>query len=98
MGLRDKAHLRRALAGGTATDAQMREAVAAIWDALETLETHIAVTRRNITVTGDDITLTTGNATIELDKDGTITIRGSGKINIKGSSDVQIAGRKITQN
>ena len=54
---------------------------------------------------GDAITLQTGSASIEMKKDGTITIKGkditingSGKINIKASSDVVIKGSKVSQN
>ncbi|SDG36778.1 type VI secretion system secreted protein VgrG [Pseudomonas benzenivorans] len=54
---------------------------------------------------GDSITLTTGSASITMQKDGTITIRGkditidgSGAINIKASKNVVIKGQKILQN
>jgi type VI secretion system secreted protein VgrG len=51
---------------------------------------------------GDSVTITTGDASISMKKDGTITIKGkditvdgSGKINIKASSDVVIKGSKV---
>ena len=54
---------------------------------------------------GDEITLKTGDASITMKKDGTITIKGkditiqgSGKIGIKASSDVVIKGSKIAEN
>jgi type VI secretion system secreted protein VgrG len=53
----------------------------------------------------DEITLKTGDASIVMKKDGTITIKGkditlqaSGKINLKATSDVAIKGSKVTQN
>jgi type VI secretion system secreted protein VgrG len=53
----------------------------------------------------DEISLTSGSASITLKKDGTIqingkdvTIEGSGKVNVKASSDVIIKGSKIAQN
>ncbi|MEI9411973.1 type VI secretion system tip protein VgrG [Mesorhizobium salmacidum] len=54
---------------------------------------------------GDSISLTCGNASITMKKDGTIlikgkdiTVSGSGKINIKASSDVTIKGSQIHEN
>jgi type VI secretion system secreted protein VgrG len=54
---------------------------------------------------GDQITLKTGDASIVMKKDGTITIKGkditiqgSGKINVKADSDVTIKGSQIKQN
>jgi type VI secretion system secreted protein VgrG len=54
---------------------------------------------------GDSITITTGEASISMKKDGTITIKGkditiqgSGKINIKADSDIVMKGSKIEQN
>jgi type VI secretion system secreted protein VgrG len=54
---------------------------------------------------GDEITIKTGEASITMKKDGTITIRGkditldgSGKINVKASGDVILKGAKVTQN
>jgi len=54
---------------------------------------------------GDAVTIKTGSASIEMKKDGTITIKGkditidgSGKINVKASKDVVIKGSKILQN
>jgi type VI secretion system secreted protein VgrG len=53
----------------------------------------------------DEITLKSGDASVILKKDGTITIKGkditldgSGKVNIKASSDVTIKGSKVSQN
>jgi type VI secretion system secreted protein VgrG len=54
---------------------------------------------------GDEITIKTGEASITMKKDGTITIKGkditlegSGKINVKASGDVILKGAKVTQN
>ncbi len=54
---------------------------------------------------GDEITLKTGDASINMKKDGTIqikgkdiTIVGSGKISIKASGDMVLKGSKIAQN
>jgi type VI secretion system secreted protein VgrG len=54
---------------------------------------------------GEQITIQTGDASITMKKDGTITIsgkditvKGSGKININADGNVGIKGSKITQN
>jgi type VI secretion system secreted protein VgrG len=54
---------------------------------------------------GDQITITTGSASITMKKDGTITIAGkditidaSGKINVKASGNITMKGQKILQN
>jgi type VI secretion system secreted protein VgrG len=54
---------------------------------------------------GDQITLTSGSASITLKSNGDITIdganitlKGSGKINVQASSDVVIKGSKVSQN
>jgi type VI secretion system secreted protein VgrG len=53
----------------------------------------------------DEITFKTGDASMTMKKDGTITIKGkditlngSGKINVKASGDVVMKGSKVTQN
>ena len=53
---------------------------------------------------GDSVTITTGDASITMKKDGTIiikgkdiTIEGSGKINVKASSDIVMKGSKIVR-
>ena len=58
----------------------------------------------NITA-GDSITITTGDASISMKKDGTIIISGkditidaSGKVNVSASSDITMKGSKIKQN
>ncbi|HUO81027.1 MAG TPA: type VI secretion system tip protein TssI/VgrG [Steroidobacteraceae bacterium] len=61
---------------------------------------------KNLSITAaDSITITTGDASITMKKDGTIsikgkdiTVEGSGKINVKASSDIVMKGSKITQN
>jgi type VI secretion system secreted protein VgrG len=61
---------------------------------------------KNLTLTaGDQITIQTGQASITMKKDGTITIKGkdisldgSGKINVKASGNVTIKGSKVNQN
>ena len=54
---------------------------------------------------GDEVSITTGKASIVMKKDGTITIKGkditidgSGKINVKASSTITMKGDKILQN
>jgi type VI secretion system secreted protein VgrG len=56
-------------------------------------------------IANDEILLKTGSASIQMKKDGTITIKGknitiqgSGSINVKASSNVVLKGSKITQN
>jgi type VI secretion system secreted protein VgrG len=53
----------------------------------------------------DEISITTGDATISLKKNGDITIKGknisidgSGKVNVKASGDIILKGSKIAQN
>ena len=61
---------------------------------------------KKLSITADDqITLTSGSASITLKSNGDITInganitlKGSGKINIQASSDVVIKGSKVSQN
>lgn len=61
---------------------------------------------RNLTIdAGDWITITTGNASITMRKDGTIAIRGrnitidgSGTVNVKATSDVVVKGSKVLTN
>jgi len=60
----------------------------------------------NLTIdAGDSVTIKTGDASISMKKDGTITIKGkditiqgSGKINIKADGDITMKGSKIQQN
>jgi type VI secretion system secreted protein VgrG len=54
---------------------------------------------------GDEVSITTGDASITMKKDGTIeikgkdiTLSGSGKINVKASGDIVMKGSKIVQN
>ena len=54
---------------------------------------------------GDSVTITTGSASISMQKDGTIAIKGkdislegSGDINIKASGNITMKGSKILQN
>ena len=65
----------------------------------------IQVGKKFTLVAGDQIQLETGDASITMKKDGTITIKGkdikisgSGKISIKADSDVVMKGSKISQN
>lgn len=61
---------------------------------------------RNLTIdAGDSITITTGNASISMRKDGTIAIRGrnitidgSGTVNVKASGNVVVKGSKVLSN
>jgi type VI secretion system secreted protein VgrG len=61
---------------------------------------------KNLTISaGDSITITSGDASISMKKDGTITIKGkditiqgSGKINVKADGDIVMKGSKILQN
>jgi type VI secretion system secreted protein VgrG len=63
------------------------------------------VGKKLIVSAGDEISFTSGQASITLKKDGTIEIKGkdvkiegSGKINVKASSDVVLKGSKVTAN
>ncbi len=63
------------------------------------------VSKKWVLDAGDAVVLKTGDASIEMKKDGTIqikgkdiTISGSGKINIKADGDVVVKGSKITHN
>jgi type VI secretion system secreted protein VgrG len=65
----------------------------------------LKVAKKFLLDAGDEILLKTGSASIEMKKDGTITIKGkdikidaSGKINAKASSDVIMKGSKVTSN
>jgi type VI secretion system secreted protein VgrG len=65
----------------------------------------INVGKRFALVAGDQITLQTGQATIVMKKDGTITIKGkdvriegSGKIDVKASANVTIKGSQVKAN
>ena len=60
------------------------------------------VSKNLVVDAGDSVTIKTGDASITMKKDGTITIKGkditingSGKINVKASSDVVIKGSKV---
>lgn len=61
---------------------------------------------KNLAITaGESITLTTGQASITMKKDGTITIKGkditvqgAGKMNVKFDKDITMKGQKIAQN
>jgi type VI secretion system secreted protein VgrG len=65
----------------------------------------LSVGKNLVISAGDAVTIKTGSASIEMKKDGTITIKGkditvegSGKISVKASKDVVIKGSKILQN
>ncbi len=65
----------------------------------------LSVGKKLVIDAGDQISITTGSASIVMKKDGTITIKGknitldgTGKINVKASGDVVIKGSKVTQN
>lgn len=65
----------------------------------------LSVGKKLVVDAGDEISFTSGSASITMKKDGTIsikgkdiTIEGSGKINVKASSDVVIKGSKVLAN
>ena len=65
----------------------------------------LKVAKKLVISAGDSIMLTTGDASITMKKDGTITIKGknitlegSGKVNVKASSDLVLKGSKIAEN
>jgi type VI secretion system secreted protein VgrG len=65
----------------------------------------LQVGKKLLVTANDEIVLRTGEASITMKKNGTITIKGkditingSGKINVKASSDVTIKGSQIKQN
>jgi type VI secretion system secreted protein VgrG len=47
---------------------------------------------------GDQITITSGGASITLKSNGDITIKGGGKVTVQASSDVVIKGSKVSMN
>lgn len=64
-----------------------------------------SVGKKFILDAGDEISLTTGSASIVLKKDGSVTIKGkdilleaSGKVSVKASGDVLVKGSKIDLN
>ena len=74
-------------------------------DELDWLQHTLSVGKVLSITAGDQISITTGSASIVMKKDGTITIKGkditiqgSGKINAKASKNVVIKGQKILQN
>ena len=65
----------------------------------------LEVGKRLLVSAADEIVLKSGQGSITIKKDGTITIKGkdvkidaSGKINGKASSDIVLKGSKVTQN
>jgi type VI secretion system secreted protein VgrG len=81
----------RSVAGGRATDVGKDDA--------------LKITNNFMVDAGDSVAITTGDASITMKKDGTITIKGkeiiiqgSGKITIKADSDITMKGSKILQN
>ena len=65
----------------------------------------LTVTKKLVIDAGDEITIKTGEASIVMKKDGTITLKGkdvkidaSGKINGKATGDVVFKGAKVLQN
>jgi len=65
----------------------------------------LKVAKKLVVVVGESIMFKTGDASITMKKDGTITIKGkditlegSGKINAKASGDVIVKGSKVKQN
>ena len=64
----------------------------------ETVTKEYSLTAKKVTITADDmITINTGSASIQMKKNGDITIEGK-TINIKGSGNVIIKGQKILEN
>lgn len=98
MSLRDVAHLRRAIAAGTADLDQLRQAVDALWDVVEKLDARIATGRHAVAITADEVVLRTPGASLELKKSGDVAIQASGKISIKGAGDVALRGSRIADN
>jgi len=65
----------------------------------------LKVTKNLVIDAGESVTIKTGDASITMNKNGTITIKGkdititgSGKINVKADSDIVMKGSKILQN
>ncbi len=68
-------------------------------------ESSVTVGKKLTITVEDEITLKTGDATLQMKKDGTITLKGKdiiidakGKISAKASKDVVIKGKKILEN
>jgi type VI secretion system secreted protein VgrG len=81
----------RAVAGGRATSIGKDDS--------------LSITHNLVIQAGDSVTISTGDASISMKKDGTITIKGkditvqgSGKINHKADSNITMKGSKILQN
>jgi type VI secretion system secreted protein VgrG len=72
----------------------------------ETVTKDYALKAKKVAINAEDeITITTGKASISMKKDGTITIKGkditingSGEINVKASKNITMKGQKILQN
>jgi type VI secretion system secreted protein VgrG len=72
----------------------------------ETVTKAYGLKAKSVSIEGEDeINIKTGDASISMKKDGTITIKGkditvkgSGKINIKADSDIVMKGSKILEN
>ena len=57
----------------------------------------LAGDKKGIIQIKDELTIKCGSASINMKKNGDITIKG-GKINIKASKDLVMKGSKVTQN
>jgi type VI secretion system secreted protein VgrG len=57
----------------------------------------LKVGKKFVVEAGDEITLQTGSATIQMKKDGTIVVEGN-KITVKASGDLVLKGSKVAQN
>jgi type VI secretion system secreted protein VgrG len=85
------------------TDIQLRSERAVRADIGQNLGMNV---RKHVTVvSGDDLSLKTGNASIVAKKDGDVAIKGkdvsidaSGKISTRASSDLILSGQRVLQN
>lgn len=76
----------------------LQRALRELWEQIESLQ-------EAIIMHANEITLKTGDASIVLKRDGTITItgkditiKGSGKVSLKADKDIVLKGSKIVEN
>lgn len=108
-------HLKDLLKYGTGSPDPkiMAEAIVVLWESLEAIAQHMTANRSSLTINAktldvggaDQVTIRSGGGTIQIKKDGTITIKGkdisiqgSGKVDVKSSKDMVMKGAKILQN
>jgi hypothetical protein len=99
--LAHKRHLAHAIGG----PGGVQPGIDTLQAVLQELWAQVEQLQESIAAVGDEIVLKTGDASIVLKKDGTITIKGktitidgSGDVRIKATRDMVLKGQKILQN